>query len=44
MKLIDYSRPLRLPALPHPTRNRSVYDRYWMKAWLLPIPRLSQAA
>ena len=32
--------PLRLPALPHPTRNPQVFDRRWMRAWgLLPIPR-----
>lgn len=45
MKLTAPSRtPLRLPALPHPTRNRTVYDRRWMRAWLLPIPRPTATA
>jgi hypothetical protein len=40
MKLVHRSKtdPLRLPALPHPKRNVRVYDRMWMRAWLLPIP------
>ena len=39
MKLAISGR-LRLPTLPHPKRNVRIYDRVWMRAWLLPIPRL----
>lgn len=42
MKLLHRSTDgrFRLPALPHPKRNVTIYDRTWMRAWLLPIPGL----
>lgn len=45
MKLAnDRSCPMRLNALPHPTRNPVVFDRLWIQAWILPIPRIGAAA
>ncbi len=34
---ITVTAPFRVPALPHPTRNPTVFDRFWLRAWLLPF-------